>query len=288
MSTTASKKPATRPIAVGDVFRVPLPGGLFGLCLVVAKEKPLGPQEKSGRWRVVTCAWTGPAAEVEKAIKRPKALAPLELTRLKRKAHVQSIGYPVPARLKHVGSVALSAEHLALRGRTVGAWEWIQPQITIELEFRADPERVRQKFAAANKQATERRREAFAEADRKRKARPTPKVGTIDAKALKAFARMPPLSGWRKYHPVGFVSDVRAALQEFAQSQITTPPTRLASVKSALRRTTKAVNARDRKWKQRIMTPDAEEVVEALINIATAAGMGEEEAEETIDEMRDF
>jgi hypothetical protein len=62
----------------------------------------------------------------------------------------------------------------------------------------------------------------------------------------------------------------------------------VASLDLALRRVTKALNVCDKRFKHPIQTPDAEELVEELLNIAIAAGLSEQAAALTIDEARAF
>lgn len=282
-------KSAQRSVAVGDLFSFPLTENELGLCLVVAAEKPRGPWDKHGRWRVVACEWTGGEAELGAALKNGGALEPMRAQRLKNRLAVQSIGGPPPEELRHVGTAQLSALHRAARSPTQpGAWQWFSGMVLAELTFRRDPQAALANAKTRKAEVARKRRHELKELQQKKDAARSSKLTTPDRKTLTTFSRTPPLASWKKHHPEPFVTAVRKLLQDFAAAQLAAVKLSIASLSLALQRATKGLNACDKRFKHPIQTPDAEELVEALLNIAIAAGLSEQAAALTIDEARAF
>jgi hypothetical protein len=270
-------------VRVGDVFSIDV-GGDVALCRVVAAEKPRGAWDNEGRWRVVTCAWSGPRADLQSALQQKDALAPLRLTRLRGQAHVQSIGGSPPPEFRKVAEYPPSADDRRIGSpRSPGAWQWIANQVRAELEFRADPRKVKAASASAARERKLARAKELRAIRATRRARPKV-LGKHDAKALTKLGSAK-LTEWRT-HPRDFVNAVRAELKEFARALATAPT--VTSVVAALEEATRTLNGIDAKWDSAVTTPDAEELVELLVNLAVAAGLDDEFAAQTVDRIRTF
>ena len=270
-------------VAVGDVYSVRV-GPRVGLCRVVASEKPLGSWDKNGRWRVVTCEWVGDPEELAAALERAETFAPVRLERLKGKRHVQSIGGPPPPSFEHVGVHPPDAADRRLRSpRNPGAWEWVPHQLSVELEYRADPVEFE---AARKRELREQRAERAAELKReraKKRARPKSLVGR-DVKTLASLGEQAFVE-WTS-HPPGFVTAVRAEVKSLAVALGHAKG--VSGVSSCLKKTTIELNGIDREHDHAFMTPDVEELVEVLVGLAAAAGLDTEYAAQTIDALREF
>lgn len=261
-------------VSVGDVFSVKV-GTQRGLCHVVASEKARGSWDAAGRWRVVTCRWVGARSELPAALKRAATFAPLVLTRLRGQMHVQSIGGPPPAGFVHVAVREPSKAVRALRSpRAPGAWQWIETQLKVELEYRADPRAFEARWAA-----------------QVAKQRAVLKKATVRAvvapRSLGPSRRAPAVPSFGEWlAPRAFVSATRAVLRGLSR--------KCASVKSvggavgAVKQAVGAINRIDAKWGNLITTPDAEELTEALVSIASAAGLDAAFAAQVVDDVREW
>ncbi len=237
----------------------------------------------------MACEWTGGEAELGAALKNGGALEPMREQRLKNRLAVQSIGGPPPEELRHVGTAQLSALHRAVRSPTQpGAWQWFSSMVLAELAFRRDPQAALAQAKARKAEVARKRRQELKELQQKKQAARSSKLSALDRKTLTTFSRTPSLASWKKHHPEPFVTAVRKLLQDFAAGQLAATKLSVASLSLALQRVTKALNACDKRFKHPIQTPDAEELVEALVNLAIAAGLSEQAATLTVDEARAF
>lgn len=274
--------------AVGDVFAAPLGDGRFGLCRIIAAERPRGTWDRSGRWRVVTCAWVGRRLDIEVALRSPDAVAAIVFQR-GYGTPIQSISGPPPSQFTHVGHVPPSAADRRRRSpRSPGAWVWVVSQLQAEMTFRADPEGWR---AREREQTQERRRQRakeLAEARARQKAMRGRPLAERDLRALSRLSRTSSLASWRGHHPPPFVRQVRACIADLARSLAQAPPPRVSGVVVAVRRTVVAINGLDARWQRRVATPDAEDIVALLVSIGIAAGLDQDRAADVIDQARDF
>lgn len=292
-------------VDVGDVFAVPLGDERFGLCRVLAAEKPLGPWDRNRRWRVASCEWVGRENEIaaaladatrmkvqkrtiNAAIARAFAVGGQKQTDLGR-WDVQSIGGPPPAELRKVGVLAPSAADRKLPAeRNPGAWKWVATRVLAELEFREGPDAVRARWEAA-KERDRQTLEAARADDKARKARAPKSLVPVPAGALTLaqLGRKRPLGGWRT-GKAEWIAATREVLAALVQQLIARPARTPTPVLAAVTRATRALNKIDAAHDHPYVTTDAEALVEALLTIGIAAGVDEDTVALTIDEARDW
>lgn len=267
-------------VSVGDVFAVRVRPGLYGLAHVVRAERPRGAWDKAGRWTVVTCAWTGPRTGITAALRKPASLLPVKGRGFGGRLGAQSIGGPPPPEVRKVGSVPPSAAVKRFPKLLVGAWQWIALKIADAL----DPEAMRRRMERVRTES--KRRLAARRADEKLRLAAAKKARTLpvvpDRTALLRLARTPALASWSKEHPKAFVATVRKALGTLAKRLAELAPKTAAPVLTELAAVTRALGVH----RERIMTPDAEELHEALVAIAEAAGCDGDLAAGEIDRVR--
>jgi hypothetical protein len=290
VSKTLSSPPA-RAVNIGDVFSVPLPARRIGLCRVVAAERPRGTWDKRGRWRVLTCEWVGTRSALRAALADPATTAPMRMLSANGRLDVQSIGGPPPDTFVRVGHLSPSATERRLHSpRNPGAWEWIPPRLANELSFRRDPGAANAERQRRTRERVRKRRAELARLQREakeRKAREKAPVAAIDRKALAEHGRARSLAAWRGEHPPAFVREVRTELRALAVA-VAKAPRRAPAITAALTRATKRIDRIDARWEHRIMTPDAEALVELLVAIGVAAGLEGSAAEDAIERTREF
>lgn len=272
--------PTATPVEVGDVFAVRVRNGLYGLCHVVRAEPPRGKWDRAGRWTVVTCTWTGPRTGIAAALRHPKSLAPMKGRGFGGRLDAQSIAGSPPPALRKVGSMTPSASARRLGKLPVGAWQWIAPKIEDGLDPEATERRRERVRAAAAKRLAAARAEEKVRREAMRKIRSL--AITADGSALRALARTPPLAAWSKHHPRAFVASVRKALGSLARRLAALGASTHAPVLNELASTSRALDVHHRT----LTTPDAEELHEALVAIAVAAGCNAALAAHQVDAVR--
>lgn len=270
--------------AVGDVLALAVEPGVVALAWVVAKE-PARPGWERERWRVVTCAWCGPRAEVERALADPANLAPLRRVWHDDAPLVERFGGPPPDDAEKVGSVA--PRRKVPRALTAeGGWPYVPHYARVAREWRADPAA----FVARRKAEAERWK---AQRD---KTRAAAKVVVIvpkglapkrpGAPTLATLARTKWLSKWSNGSERALAKSSRAALVALAEELAEKKPKTQAGVLAAVKRTVRALNRVDATSDRRFVTTHAEDLVEALIDVGMAAGGDERSLEAAIDATR--
>jgi hypothetical protein len=245
---------------VGAVYAMPVGKRLEGLCRVIAKQ---------GRnLQVATSPWLGKKATAA-TLEDPAARAILKLTHHRWNGYVGVVwveGAP-PKHFRYLGSLAPTAKERRRTCNSYSGWEWGPGQAL--MQWRWDHERAAVLAEDAKQRAREQARAARAMT--KEAARKPPSLASLRRKTW--------FPSWDKYVAKRPLTTVRSLLEAFAKPQ--------RHVEKTLADCVDALNALDAK-KRFIFTIEREELHEALVTIAWAAGLDRARASTIIDERRDW
>lgn len=239
---------------------MPAGKGLEGLCRVITK--------RGKHLLVAASPWLGKKATAA-TLNEPAARAILKLTHHKwdgRERLLWVQGIP-PKRFRHLGTLAPTADERQRACNAYGNWESVQVQPL--MQWRWDHERA----AVLAEDARERARKDAAVAKAKAKA------ATRKPPSLASLRRKKWFQAWDKHVAKRPLANTRKLLEEFAKRQ--------QDVEEALAGCVNALNVLDAKQRF-IFTIEREDLYDALVTIAWAAGVDRERAAEIIDEHRDW
>jgi hypothetical protein len=245
---------------VGAVFAMPVGRRLEGVCRVIAK--------RGRNLQVAKSPWLGKQATAA-TLADPAARAILKLTHHSWKGHVGIVwvqGAP-PKRFRYLGTLAPTAKDRSRTCNSYSGWEWGAGQVL--MQWRWDHERAAVLAEDAKQRARDEAKAAKAMA--KEAARKPPSLATLRRKKW--------FPSWDNYVAKRPLATVRKLLGDFAKRQ--------RDVEQALANCVDALNALDAK-KRFIFTIEREELHEALVTIAWAAGLDRERAASIVDKRRDW
>ncbi len=258
---------------VGAVFAVPLYGGKFTLCRIVA----IGTGKRvftAHAFHVAVSKWRGKRAECSSALlASAKARAILVLTHhgIRRRRCVLSISTTLPNDYRYVGHIEPTRTEARMRAEP-GAWESVRIQSDKQWEWENDREVVLRREKGGVEVAC---RTALEHTNRSKARSRRPSFAVLARR--KWFAAFRP--GWSAKQ----VADALRVIQHTV-ARLSARERDTRRDLTELRAATYAFN----RFTRRIMTPDAEEIHEALCEIAAACNIDDTTAVETIDAARDW